>query len=195
MAASVAVSVPLRVDVFGHGSIDNVDMGLDLQVLRRLLDLRRIGDSSGIDLELAITVGILDGSRRRLGGADRGGNRGRSRAVVAAWSFAAAQVQVHVLIEIARLGLNIIWVDVGHFGARGGVVAGKNWAPGVGGVGSVGTGLAASDHVISFLFRGAVPAMTVDVRDVEVVVFIALLLFLQEVFQLHDLTDSALLGL
>jgi len=212
VAADVAVSMPLRVDGLVSGNVDN--LGLGLQVVVDLLGLRSRGDlGDGSNLELVDLRRSLGRSLgRRLGSGGRGG-RGRggllgggrssrgagssARLHLLTRSIATAHVEVHVLVRLAGLGLDVIGVDVGDLVARGGVVAGHEGAPGVGGRGLDSASLRTNLQVVTLLAGGAVGGVgrAVDVRDIKVVVVEAGRVLLEEVLKLGDVVALALLSL
>lgn len=202
VAASVAVSVPLSVDGLVGGNVDDLSLGL---LLVDGLGLGRRGDGGGGDLEVGL-VAVLGGSdsagrslgrgRSLLGG---GRSSGGSRTVLAliTGGLSTAHVEVHVLVRLAGLGLDVIGKDVGDLVAGGGVVAGHDRAPGVGGRGLDGTGLGTNAQVVALLPGGAVGVVVraVDVRDIKVVVVEAGRVLLDEVLELSNVVALALLAL
>ena len=210
VAANVAVSVPLRVDGLVGGNVDN--LGLGLQVAVNLLGLRSRGDlGDGSDLELVDLGRSLGRSLGRGGGGgggrSRGGLLGGGRSsggaggsaglLLLTRSIAAAHVEVHVLVRRAGLGLDVIGVDVGDLVARGGVVAGHDGAPGVGGRGLDGASLRTNLQVVTLLAGRAVGGVgrAVNVGDIKVVVVEAGRVLLEEVLKLGDVVALALLAL
>lgn len=173
VTVAVSVSVPLGVDIFVRGDID--DLGLDIGGLR-CLDCWCRRDGSGVNLCLGILrlflVVLLGAGRSRRGcvlllTAGRGGlGLGLGLGLVRrflSWSLAAAHVEVEVRLEVARLGLTIIGVDVGHLCALGGAAAAKDRADLVENVGEELAILIAALQVESFLLGRAVTAGAVDV--------------------------------
>lgn len=202
MAASV--SVPLSVDGLVSGNVDDLSLGLRLV---DVLGLGSRGDGGSGDLELGLVAlllgrgggsagGGLSSGRSLLGG---GRSSGGSRAAIAlvTGGLSTAHVEVHVLVGLAGLGLDVIGEDVGNLVAGGGIVAGHKRAPGVGGRGLDGTSLRTNAQVVTLLPGGAVGAVgrAVDVRDIKVVVVEARGVLLDEVLKLSDVVALALLRL
>jgi hypothetical protein len=204
VTASVAVSVPLSVDGLVGGNVD--DLGLGLLGVVDLLGLGSRGDGSSLDLEVVVAVSAGGSSSaagsRSLGGGSLGGRSGRGAGGSAAGalgsrSLATAHVEVHVLVGLAGLGLDVIGKDVGDLVARVGVVARHDRAPGVGSGSLDGASLSTSDQVITLLPGGAVAAVgrAVHVGDIKVVVVEAGGVLLDEVLELSDVVALALLRL
>jgi len=196
VAAVVTVSVPLSVDGLVSGNVDNLGLGL-LGIVDLLL-LGSGGDSSGDDLELGVVAVFGRGGDSAGSGLDLAG-RGDRRwsSALLARGLSTAHVEVHVLVRLASLGLDVIGEDVRNLVARGGIVARHDRAPSVGGCGLYGASLGTSDQVVTLLPGGAVGAVgrTVNVGNIEVVEVEAGRVFLDEVLQLGDVVALALLGL
>jgi hypothetical protein len=204
VTASVAVSMPLSVDGLVGGNVD--DLGLGLLGVVDLLSLGSRSDSSSLDLEFIVAVGAGGSSSatgsRGLGGGSLSRRSGRGAGGSAAGalvsrSLTTAHVEVHVLVGLAGLGLDVIGKDVRDFVAGGRVVARHDRAPGVGGGSLDGTGLSTSDQVVTLLPGGAIAAVgrAVYVGDIEVVVVEAGGVLLDEVLELGDVVALALLSL
>jgi len=201
VTASVAVRVPLSVDGLIGGNVD--DLGLDLRDAD-VLGLGNRSDSSSRNLEVVGAGGTRGSSagrrglcRRSLGGGSSSGTGGSAAGALLSGSLTTAHVEVHVLIRLASLGLDVVGKDVGHLVARYGVVAGHDRAPGVGGGSLDGAGLITSDQVVALLPGGAIAAVgrAVYVGDIKVVVVEAGRVLLDEVLELGDVVALALLSL
>jgi len=204
VAANVAMSVPLSVDGLVSGNVDNLCLGL--QVVVDVLGLRSRGDlGDGSNLEF-VDLGRSLGSGGR-GGRSRGGLLGGGRSsrgaggsaglLLLTGSITTAHVEVHVLVRLAGLGLDVIGKDVGDLVARGGVVAGHEGAPGIGGRGLNSASLRTNLQVVTLLAGGAVAGVgrAVDVGDIKVVIVEARRVLLEEVLKLGDVVALALLAL
>lgn len=207
VTASVAVSVPLSVDGLVRSNVDDLSLGL---LVADLLSGR--GDSGSSDLELGLVAlnsgrrggsagrGLSRGGGSLLGASSSGSGRGSGAAGAVALlsrSLTTAHVEVHVLVGLAGLGLDVIGEDVGDQVASGGVGAGHDWAPGVGRIGCGGARLVTSNKVVTLLPGGAVARVgrAVNVRDIKVVVVEAGRVALDEVLKLSDVATLALLSL
>jgi hypothetical protein len=205
VTADVAVSVPLGVDSLVGGNVDN--LGLSLHLVLDLLRLRSRGDLGGSNLEFGLVALLRRGlSSGGGGGGSRagllGGGRssrglGGSAILLITGSLTTAHVEVHVLLEIAGLGLDVIGKDVGHLVASSSIAAGHDGAPGVGGRGLDGASLRTNLQVVTLLPGWAVTVVgrAVDVRDIKVVVVEAGRVLLEEVLELGDVVTLALLAL
>jgi len=192
VAASMAVGVPLGVDILVLGNVD--DVGLDLRWLR-LLEFWCLSDSSGIDLvycSARVRFGdgrwLCIGPWLRLRGVDR------RRIIIARRSLSTAHVVLQVLLQSAGSGLDIIGQNVGDLGARSRIVAREDGTDRVSSRGSSGlTRLVAGLQIVAFLHGRAVAAQTIDVRNIEVVAKIVCFVPLHEIFQLSNVVALALL--
>jgi hypothetical protein len=194
----------------GRGDGSGSNLGLDSVVLDIVvlgLSLGGLGRSRGLLLE----GGGGSSRRRRLLGGERrlaalldhlahervDVVRLSAEASVRARSLRTAHVELHVLVRVAGLGLDIVGLDVGDEVARASVPAGQLGAPGVI-AGGLGTSLGVTSAEEEALLPGGafgIVGGTVDVRDIKVVVVEARRVGLEEVLELGDGATLALLGL
>lgn len=203
----MAVSVPLRVDGLVGGDVDDLSLDLLLIGLLRLDDRGRgRGDSGSGDLVFGLVAvlrgsdsaggGLRSGGRSLLGSGRSSGGR-RLALLLVARSLSTAHVEIHVLVGLASLGLDVMGKDVGHLVAGRGIVARQDRAPGVGGGGLDRTSLVTNTQVVTLLPGGAVALVVraVNVGDIKVVEVEAGGVLLDEVLELGDVVALALLGL
>jgi len=169
----VSVSVPLCVDILDRGDVDSLGK---LVVRLGVLLLGRRCDSGSSHFDVG-SVGVFVGSRggSRLGSgvlcqlAGAGGRLcrrlrlARRRAVVARGRLSTAHVEVHALVEVAGLGLNVVGKDVRNLVARSLIVASQDRTEGVGRRGDVYSVLATGLEVVSVLPCRAVATKTIDI--------------------------------
>lgn len=212
VTASVVVDVPLCVDVLVRGNVDHLGLGKSLvRVLVLLLGRRGDGGSSNLDIRCVRVLligsrrsgrgsrlssgvlGLLGGAGRRLG---RRFGLARRRAVVARRRLSATHVEVHALVKMAGLGLDVIGKDVRHLVARGSVVARQDGAECVASGRGIHSALITCNQVVAVLARWAVLALAVNVGHIEVVeLVLRRAIGLAEVLQLSDVVALALLSL